>query len=233
MNRALAVLVLALAVYAGTVTWFLQRERTRATSAVVAGERAAMASAGAVVQKPAPAADVRDAAKPVRAQVDRVVAACPAARTTEVVTWQVDPVVIPAPPAPVEAASRATLPPVAPVTEIQVRGTEARLETAEGAVSAVGEVEVWRTRPEPEELLGRRPWRADLSRLLRVEPVAVHRPARWMAGPAIAWTRSGVAYGAAIVTPPVRVFGADAAAWVTGAAGHRDGIAMVGVLVGW
>ncbi len=75
------------------------------------------------------------------------------------------------------------LAPAAPVIEVQVRGTEARLETAEGAVSAVGEVQVWRTRPEPEELLGRRPWRADLSAFILVEPVVPPRRSRWLAGP--------------------------------------------------
>ncbi len=211
MNRALAVagavLVLALAGYAGTVTWLLQRERTRATSAAKAGQEAAMGAAGAVVRKPATAADVRDAAKPVQAQVDRVVAACPAVQTTEVVTWRVDPVPVPPQPAPVEAASPATLPPAAPVTEIQVRGTEARLETAEGTVAAVGEIEIWRIRPEPEELLGRRPWRAEMSRFVRTES-AISKSGRWGFAPVLTIAHGRLGAGVLALSPAVDVAGA-------------------------
>jgi hypothetical protein len=70
-----------------------------------------------------------------------------------------------------------------------------------------------------------------VTRPLRVEPVAPRRG--WAAGPAIGLTRGGAVYGAAIARPPVRVRGLDAALWAAGAAGHGDGIAMGGVLMGW
>jgi hypothetical protein len=225
--------LVALGVYAAGATYLLMLRRDRAAEVRREADAAALRAAGAVVAEPATPRAISATLAPVADQVAAVRRAVPSARPVEALTWRTDTMTVPCP-----AAEPAARPPAHPTVvdklpelRIEARGTEARLETDNGAVAAVGEVELWRTAPPPEEMLGRRAWRADVSRLLRAEPMAPRRG--WAAGPAIGWSRGGAVYGAVVVTPPVRVLGVDAAAWAAGAAGHGDGIAMAGVLVGW
>lgn len=58
----------------------------------------------------------------------------------------------------------------APEIRFQVRGTEARVESRAGNLFAVGEVELWKTFPPPEALLGTAPWEATVTELSVDEP---------------------------------------------------------------
>ncbi len=100
-------------------------------------------------------------------------------------------------------------------------------------MAAVGEVEVWRTRPGPEELLVRRVWRADLSLFIRAEPVAVRRPARWMAGPAVGMVDGRAGLGGALATPPVRLRRAKLRAIALVITGSSESSAAVALMAGW
>lgn len=59
-----------------------------------------------------------------------------------------------------EAAVLSAFDSLPPIT-FEVRGVEARMESEAGNLFAVGEVELWRTSPEPIEQVAVAPWRSD------------------------------------------------------------------------
>lgn len=66
---------------------------------------------------------------------------------------------------PSEGYKNADEQPAAPEIRFQVRGTDARVESRAGNLFAVGEVELWKTYPPPEALLGTAPWEASVTEL--------------------------------------------------------------------
>jgi len=99
--------------------------------------------------------------------------------------------------------------PEAPSLYFRIEGTSAQIVTAADNTFAVGVVELWRTEPEPEELLGTAPWETDVTELFIVETPAQKRRLRWTAmfGAVFADEASGVGYTAKLQWRATRRFG--------------------------
>lgn len=72
-----------------------------------------------------------------------------------------------------------------PDFELEPRGAEARLRTEKGNVFAVGTVELWRTAPPPEALLGVTGWRQDVTEVLRIREPEPPRRLPFAVGPVL------------------------------------------------
>lgn len=97
--------------------------------------------------------------------------------------------------------------PECPPVRVALDGVEATVETREGAVAVVGQVAIRRTSPPPEEVF-KVPFEAEQSVALREREG--YRPPRWLVGPAVGVTSEGFAGGAAVVGPPLRLWGLEA-----------------------
>lgn len=193
----LAVVVLALA----GAGWFvaarwheLERQLLQERKAAEAAELRAQ---GAIVAKPASAdelerrlAEAQLQGSQLRNEIDRLRKIAPSTKVTEVVDWTTEPIRLQLPAvdgSSSPASGDGATPPLpspgvnsCPSVEIQVSGSEARLETDKNNVAAAGEVYVDRTSPPPRERVAVRPWKADLTQLWRLEKPE-DRPPRWSA----------------------------------------------------
>jgi len=114
---------------------------------------------------------------------------------------------------------------------VRLEGTEARLETRQGSLFAVGSVDIVQTEPPPEKLLARLPWEARATEYL-TPPPATRQRRGWGVGPAVGLVDGTWAYGAAATGPVLgsRV-GLQPAAWALAGDGHWTGAGAV--LVAW
>lgn len=116
----------------------------------------------------------------LRAEIDRLGEALGARpRVREVTKWRTSEIEVPvdrflpgACPPPGETPASAGTPSVS----FEARGAEARLVAREGNTVATGVVELWKTKPPPEELLGTAAWQTPLSQIL---VATERRPTPW------------------------------------------------------
>jgi hypothetical protein len=120
--------------------------------------------------------------------------------------------------------------PSPPTFSLQVRGLEARVTTRQGNRVALGEVEVWRTRPPPETLLATLPWE---TRLTQYESTEVGPGPGWAVGPLVGVSKDGVAYGAVVQAKPWRLLGGRVRPTGMVLAGTGDLTAAVGATISW
>lgn len=150
-------------------------------------------------------------------------------RTADVTVWPGGPLDPDAPPLP-ECADDAgpgglDCPPVV----VRAEGAEARLETREGNVVAIGSVDLVRVSPEPEERF-RVPWESAELTLPPAEPTRV----RWSVGPAVGLTSEGWVAGAVALPPPARVGRVELRPVVSLMVGPSgEYVASGGLVVGW
>lgn len=155
------------------------------------------------------------------------------AKPREVVRWKTDTVTVPMPvpaEAPTEPQDPSCPEPECPPVAIRLVGKEARLETQNGNSVAVGEVDIVRTLPLPEEVVATTPLTFDTFLADAPAPQRV----RWSVGPALGITSGGFAVGVQAVAPPVRLWRIEARP--TGlAAVNAEGqaSAFVGLTFGW
>lgn len=121
-----------------------------------------------------------------------------------------------------------TVGPCPPVV-VRAEGAEARLETREGNVVAIGSVDLVRTSPEPVERF-RVPWESAELTLPPAEPARV----RWSFGPAVGLTSEGWVAGAVALPPPARVGRVELRPMVGLMVGPSgEFVASGGLVVGW
>lgn len=155
----------------------------------------------------------------------------------EVVKWKTKSVEITVPSTPCDGSSSPPEPgsvisPPGPAPfSVRLEGTEARMETRDGNLFAVGSVDIIRETPPPEEVIARLPWEADATRYLTAAPPAKRR-AGWGLGPAVGLVDGEWVYGAAATGPALggRV-ALQPAAWALAGEGHWTG--ATALMVTW
>ena len=118
--------------------------------------------------------------------------------------------------------------PECPPVKLSIAGVEARLQSRAGSLFAVGEVTVTQTEPlQSTQVL---PWS---SGELKIETPPATR-VRWMLGGGAQLTDEGMQYGAAVVTPAMRLGKLSSRAVVTATTDFNQHGAVGGFLVlGW
>jgi hypothetical protein len=178
----------------------VQRARGKAAEAERQLEAARAEQAGAIVaqqiaQEALDASLDREAG--LTAQLDRVAQVAPKTTVREIVRWRSGEIEVAAETLCPEPGTTPQAQPAPIPIRFRIAGVEARLESQKGNLFAVGSVELWRTSPLPEEMLGRAPWKsgellapkvelgASLSRFAWGPRRPKHWRTGWFAGPAI------------------------------------------------
>lgn len=177
---------------------------------VAAAEERAARAAGALTAERLTKERLELAAEDLKEELARVREAVPGMRIKEVVKWRSAPLVAGgAPPAtapPTEACPTGEGPAecpdclVPPGGVLDVRLTEARLESDAGAKALVAHAEIWRLAPPPETRLAEGELRADLSAWYTEETPAreLPKPTRWAVAAEAGVSIDGPTYGASL-----------------------------------
>lgn len=235
MNRPAVWALLAVIAVAGLLGAELVRSsisRDAVEDALKATQEELAAQSGALVAERETQRSLRAEADGLKAQLAKLEQQLgERPRIREVVRWQTRevPVVeerrieIPCP-------DGSTVTAVCPEVKLAVAGSTATAETRAGAVVVVGEAEIVRTAPLPEERF-KVPFLAEASRAsVAVDPPT---PARWMVGPAAGLGPGGWSLGASFIGPRVRAWTVEArpsGAILVDQEGHPWGV--VGLTVG-
>lgn len=164
-------------------------------------------TAGALVAVRAELAEVRKKAEKIDGLSDAIKAALrvsPKSKPESVCQFRSEPIPV-ALPSLLPDGWPGSDPDSTPSIDFEVAGSEVRFKTEAGNTWAEGEVELWRSRPLPMTLLGRKPWKSKASTLVVPNPVPDYRPP-WEFGPAIGADADGSMLGATVLTPPFRLW---------------------------
>lgn len=105
----------------------------------------------------------------------------------EVIRWRTPDIEVPAAVVCPDVAEPGPAPAPRPAPfAFRVEGAEARLITELGNIFATGTVELWRTRPPPETILGETIWRTDVTELMVTPESVPQEVRRWALG--LGWT---------------------------------------------
>jgi hypothetical protein len=231
----------ALCVTAGAagVGWGVHAEirAERLARALQEAEAEVLRQRGGIVAARASDRELEEAAAPLREQIEELAGDDVGISVTETLTWETEAFRVPWP-RDVAAPTRgggategrpdnsSSSPPApagpsdfshCPEPLLKVETTEARLETEKGNAFAVGEVEVWRLAPPPQEVIWREPFRANASALLRRSLPADDRGPSWGLGGGL--IGRSVALAGLWEGRERRVLGVEVRPWVVGAVG--------------
>lgn len=215
--RTLALIVIAFAVAIGGLGHCVGRRGAEASARVLlaAAEERAASAAGALTREQLSRSDAERAEAELRDELARVRAAVPSATVREVVRWRSAPMVAQGePPTIIEPGAceptdrtvgDTSQPPGSPClvpsgAVLDVRVTEARVQSDAGAQALVGRAEVWRLDPPPETRIAEGPLRADLSSWRAAEGGSVDRPrrTRWAVSGEAGLSIDGPVYAGAV-----------------------------------
>jgi hypothetical protein len=167
----------------------------RQTEALVAEK------AGVIVGLETDNRGLRERASVLEEEIERLRETVPKVEIREVVKWKVREVEIPVPfektvmkcPDGTELEC-----PDCPQPILDFEGASARLDSERGNIFAVGSVDVWRTYPEPRELVGSFPWRQDdVELFVKLPP----QPKGWGVGASAGFLNGQLVYGPAVALP--------------------------------
>lgn len=219
----IAVLLLAVAAACG---WCARDRAARQTAsqAQQAADAAALHAAGAIVAERASRERVESEAADLRDQLSRLRAAVPSVEVREVTRWQTAtvPASCPAAEPIVAGCGVPTRPCVLRVGDpVEVRGVEARVETASGARALVGSAEVWSV----TRRIASAPFRDGRFSIAEADLPRANVPPRWAATAGYGWSSRGTVWLAGVER---RIAGP---AWVGVEGGVVGGEALVAARV--